>query len=244
MASGLLSAIEIRNAKPGDKPRKLRDGNGLHLLVHPNGSKYFQLRYTLHGKEKTLQLGVYPTWGWLMPEQPRKLPYVRAGYRARGNSAEVSACRLLRNAKVQEAIERKQREAAKRCELTSETIIREATAVAFSDIRKLFNTDGSPKAIHEIDDATASAISSIEVGQTISDRKVTGRTFRIKFWDKNSAQERLFRQMGLFRKEDASQQSPRKIGVAFVSPDGEVVPVLWSQKRQRNRTGFFTRWDN
>ncbi len=63
MASELLSAIEVRNAKPGDKPRKLRDGNGLNLLVHPNGSKYFQLRYTLHGKEKTFQLGVYPAMG-------------------------------------------------------------------------------------------------------------------------------------------------------------------------------------
>src|SRR5688500_16626974 len=63
MASELLSAIEVRNAKPCDKPRKLRDGNGLHLLVHPNGSKYFQLRYTLHGKEKTLQLGAYPEMG-------------------------------------------------------------------------------------------------------------------------------------------------------------------------------------
>lgn len=63
MASELLSAIEVRNAKPGDKPRKLRDGNGVNLLVHPNGSKYFQLRYTLHGKEKTLQLGVYPAMG-------------------------------------------------------------------------------------------------------------------------------------------------------------------------------------
>ncbi|SHL40762.1 protein of unknown function [Nitrosospira sp. Nsp11] len=63
MASELLSAIEVRNAKPGDKPRKLRDGKGLNLLLHPNGSKYFQHRYTLHGKEKTLQLGVYPTMG-------------------------------------------------------------------------------------------------------------------------------------------------------------------------------------
>jgi len=63
MAAELLSAVEVRNAKPGDKPRKLRDGNGLILLVHPNGSKYFQLRYTLHGKEKTLQLGVYPAMG-------------------------------------------------------------------------------------------------------------------------------------------------------------------------------------
>src|SRR5687768_6619671 len=90
--------------------------------------------------------------------------YARAGYRARGNSAEVSASRLLRNAKVQEIIEQKQQEAARRCEVTRDNIVREAAAVAFSDIRRLFNTDGSPKAIHEIDDATASAISTIEVG--------------------------------------------------------------------------------
>lgn len=160
--------------------------------------------------------------------------YVRAGYRARGNSAEVSACRLLRNAKVQEAIERKQREVTKRCELTAENIVREASAVAFSDIRRLFNTDGSLKAIHEIDDATAAAISSIEVGQAVTDGKVTGRTCRIKLWDKNSAQERLFRHMGLFRKEHAPQQSPRKMKVVFVSPDGEVVRPDFKNTKKRD----------
>ena len=59
MATEILTDMEIRNAKPSDKQRKLRDGNGLIVLVHPNGSKYFQLRYTLHGKEKLLQLGRY-----------------------------------------------------------------------------------------------------------------------------------------------------------------------------------------
>jgi integrase len=63
MATELLKEVEVRNAKPTDKQRKLNDGNGLTLLVHPNGSKYFQLRFTLHGKEKTLQLGVYPDLG-------------------------------------------------------------------------------------------------------------------------------------------------------------------------------------
>ncbi|SFU57109.1 terminase small subunit [Nitrosospira multiformis] len=149
--------------------------------------------------------------------------YIRAGYDARGNSAEAAACRLLSNVKVQEAIEQKQREVAKRCELTAENIVREASAVAFSDIRRLFNPDGSLKAIHEIDDATAAAISSIEVGQMVNDGKVTGRTCRIKLWDKNSAQERLFRHLGLFRKENAPKQTLRKIEVAFVSPEGEVV---------------------
>lgn len=59
MAAELLSDVEVRNAKASDKPRKLRDGSGLIVLVHPNGSKYFQLRYTLYGKEKTMQLGSY-----------------------------------------------------------------------------------------------------------------------------------------------------------------------------------------
>lgn len=60
MASDLLTDVKIRTAKVAEKNRKLADGKGLNLLLHPNGSKYFQLRYTLHGKEKTLQLGTYP----------------------------------------------------------------------------------------------------------------------------------------------------------------------------------------
>ena len=60
MASNLLSDAAVRNAKVADKPRKLSDGGGLTLLIHPNGSKYFQFRYTLHGLEKTSQLGSYP----------------------------------------------------------------------------------------------------------------------------------------------------------------------------------------
>ena len=63
MAAELLSDVVVRKATPTGKPRKLNDGNGLIVLVHPNGSKYWQQRYTLHGKQKTLQLGVYPEMG-------------------------------------------------------------------------------------------------------------------------------------------------------------------------------------
>lgn len=60
MASNLLDDLTIRAAKPKSKAFTLRDGNGLFLLVHPNGSKYFQLRTTLHGRSKLVRLGVYP----------------------------------------------------------------------------------------------------------------------------------------------------------------------------------------
>lgn len=56
----LLDDLTIKAAKPRDKEYTLRDGNGLFLLIHPSGGKYFHLRTTLHGKPKKIQLGTYP----------------------------------------------------------------------------------------------------------------------------------------------------------------------------------------
>lgn len=47
-------------AKPGAADRKMADGNGLFLLVRPNGSKLWRLKYRFFGKEKQLALGAYP----------------------------------------------------------------------------------------------------------------------------------------------------------------------------------------
>ena len=49
-----LTDIKVRTAKPTDKQYKLTDGNGMHLLVHPNGSKYWRLQYRFGGKQKML----------------------------------------------------------------------------------------------------------------------------------------------------------------------------------------------
>lgn len=40
-----LTDLKVRTAKPADKQYKLTDGGGMHLLVHPNGSKYWRLQY-------------------------------------------------------------------------------------------------------------------------------------------------------------------------------------------------------
>lgn len=56
----MLTAPEIRNAKPGDKPYKLSDEKGLYLLVVPTGGKLWRMKYRFGGKEKLLALGVYP----------------------------------------------------------------------------------------------------------------------------------------------------------------------------------------
>lgn len=60
MAKELLSDVSIRNAKPANKDQRLNDGNGLYLLIKPNGAKWWRFDYTIGGKRKTLSLGTYP----------------------------------------------------------------------------------------------------------------------------------------------------------------------------------------
>jgi len=57
-----LSAVEVRQVKPDPtgKSKILPDGGGLRLVVHPNGSKYWQFRTTRAGKETSFQLGIFP----------------------------------------------------------------------------------------------------------------------------------------------------------------------------------------
>ena len=54
-----LTDSKIRNAKPGSKPYKLTDSNGLYLDVRPSGAKFWRYRYRIAGKENIFTLGEY-----------------------------------------------------------------------------------------------------------------------------------------------------------------------------------------
>lgn len=55
-----LTDTKIKAAKPTDKAYTLPDGNGLQLLVKPNGSKLWEVRYTVYSKPKRTSIGNYP----------------------------------------------------------------------------------------------------------------------------------------------------------------------------------------
>lgn len=63
MAKHLLNDKTILNAKPGAKDQRLNDGDGLYILVKPNGAKWWRFDYSIDGTRKTLSLGVYPVTG-------------------------------------------------------------------------------------------------------------------------------------------------------------------------------------
>jgi len=56
----MLSDAKIKAAKPKSDKYKLFDRDGLFLLVQPNGSKLWRMRYQFLGKRRELALGKYP----------------------------------------------------------------------------------------------------------------------------------------------------------------------------------------
>lgn len=66
-----LTDTAIKNAKPQNKPYKITDEKSMYLLVNPNGSKYFRLKYRFAGKEKLLPIGVYPDTTLKMAREDR-----------------------------------------------------------------------------------------------------------------------------------------------------------------------------
>lgn len=64
MARHLIKTdVTIRKTKPTNATLRLNDGDGLYLLVKPNGARWWRLDYSIGGKRKTLSVGVYPDTG-------------------------------------------------------------------------------------------------------------------------------------------------------------------------------------
>lgn len=55
-----LTDTKVRSAKPEAKEYSLVDGDGMFLLIHPNGSEYWRFRFRFGGKQHLMAFGVYP----------------------------------------------------------------------------------------------------------------------------------------------------------------------------------------
>ncbi|KGA65840.1 tyrosine-type recombinase/integrase [Yersinia pseudotuberculosis] len=82
-----LTDIKVKSAKPTEKAYKLTDGGGMYLLVKPNGSKYWRLKYRFVGKEKMLSIGVYPDVS--LADARQKRDEARKALAAGGDPGEV-----------------------------------------------------------------------------------------------------------------------------------------------------------
>lgn len=140
---------------------------------------------------------------------------IRAGYASK--AAYQQGSRLLKDPQVLAIIKPAQEahvEAITHLTLTAERIKQEIARLALFDPRKLFDSDGQPKPITELDDDTAAALAGLDVLEefegTGEDRKFVGYTKKYKIADKNSALEKAARILGLFEKDNAQRTDPLK----------------------------------
>lgn len=137
---------------------------------------------------------------------------IRAGYSEK--SAAVLAARLLRKVHIRDAIELEMQKREKRTDITADKVIKELAKIAFSDPRKLFNSQGKLQPITDLDENTASIISSIESVTVGNAEYGIGEITKIKLWDKIRALELLGKHLKLFsdRIEIEVNEKPKSLG--------------------------------
>jgi phage terminase small subunit len=147
---------------------------------------------------------------------------IRAGYSAK--TAQEQGSRLLSNVMVASAVQGAIDARAKRTEITADRVLKELARLAFFDIRKIYNADGSLKNPAELDDDAAAALAGIDVvemqgGAEFDEdgemKHVPMFTKKAKTFDKKGALELAMRHLGMLK--DKTEVS---------GPGGGAIPVL------------------
>ena len=114
-------------------------------------------------------------------------------------SVWARASHLASDSKVIARVAALMEPALKRHEVTLDRLIEENAKIAFSDVREMFNDNGTLKPINEWPAFLAGSVASIEV--TGGESSIT----KIKFWDKGAALDRLMKHYGLYAREYAQK---------------------------------------
>lgn len=139
-----------------------------------------------------------------------------AGYSA--NGAEVHGCRLLMNPNIAKAIEEQKKTYLERTDLNIERVILEIKRCALANIADLYNENGELKSIHDLDEDTQRAITSLKSEDLFAgagDSKVQiGIAREVKMADKLNALDKLLKHLGGYE-TDNKQKSEGSVAAAL-----------------------------
>ena len=141
--------------------------------------------------------------------------YVRA-YGVSASVAESAGPRLFGHVRVAAEIERLERqmlaEVQRDTGITLERTLKEIARIAFFDPRKLFNANGQPLEVTELDDDTAAAIAGLDVLEEWEgagkDRVLVGYVKKYKIATKLDALEKLMRNLGGYKADHDQGNNP------------------------------------
>lgn len=125
-------------------------------------------------------------------------------------TARANSSRLIANANIQAYITERMKDIEQRTQITQDMVINELAKIAFFNIKDIFNENGDLKAIKEIDDKSAGAISSVKILQKAGAMKlefdgdiplqhIPEQIVEIKLNDKKGALELLGKHLGMFK---------------------------------------------
>ena len=160
--------------------------------------------------------------------------YKRAGYKATGNSAEVNARRLLRNARVAAEIARRQAEVSEAIGVSAQRVLQEAWNIATADANDLVQYQrvccgacwGAPASQKDrardpnpaCDECGGEGYGRVFAQDTrklnpvarslYAGVKVTKDGFEVKMHSKEAALEKLFKHLGLYKKDNEQGSTP------------------------------------
>ncbi|MHC4158882.1 MAG: terminase small subunit [Planctomycetota bacterium] len=123
-------------------------------------------------------------------------------------TAKAAASRLLTNVNVKGFIDKHNEKSMAKYELTADRVNKEKAAIAYFKIGDIFHPSGQLKAPHEMDEATQSAISSIEIEAKAKgsgdDREVV-LISKVKVHNKVAILDQCTKQLGGYEKDNAQK---------------------------------------
>ena len=134
---------------------------------------------------------------------------IRAGYSPK--TAEVQGSRLLRNAKVQKALEAAVQARSRRTEVTADRVVAEFAKLAFADMRDYWPKMGETVDLHRLDQDRTAAIGEITIDEVVDAGGTLHRRTRLKLHDKKGALDSLARHLGMFVDRHAAEGSIEQI---------------------------------
>jgi len=129
---------------------------------------------------------------------------IRSGYSIK--TAENQASRLLSKEKVRQYLGSLKEKQIERLEVTADMVVQELAKMAFFDPSKLYNSDGTPKALSELDVGTRAVISELGLKSLGGGEFATIEKYA-KTYDKQKALELLGRHLGMFTEKKEVKHS-------------------------------------
>lgn len=149
--------------------------------------------------------------------------YKAAGYKSGSDAAAAAAAsRLLKNGNVQALIVGFEAKVGKKYEKRLGDIVEESARMGLFDPRLLYYPDGSPIPPHLWPPEVAACVSSYEFASIGRGKKKVVYLSKVRFWDKNTALDRLFKHRGLFEKDN--NQVGKAIARAIIVPAKQAAP--------------------